>query len=397
MKKPLSILLILLCVPLLSACSSGTIYSNYKEIEQLQLVRTIGVDRLDDDTVELTVSSGKTSESGPSALLSAKAPSVSSADQQLHDYASSKQLFYSHTKYMLIGQDTAELGLGEYLGYVERSTSLRMSITLFAVRGHSAKDIMTGPGDASYDISEVMSSVERDVKLSGSSHVFSCAETARALSENGAALICALSAVPTEDIVFSADAAITAVPDGFGIIKGEHLCGFISSDDAVAACMLIGSGGLTMLVLPDDSGGSSTVTLESSHTDISPVWDSSGALRSIDVSISVNASLTELTHPTNITDSGFLDSLSGILEADILRRAISVLSSAKSLGADFLGIKARIRDASPSRFDALDTPWEDILRSVEFNVSVNASIGKAGDLDNSVYSDGSGFISVPNK
>ena len=113
MRKKLVVALITICIlPSLAGCGrSGTIYSNYREVEQLQLIRAVGVDSESGD-VRLTISSVELGEEGNSMLLSRSGTSLELAANSLQDYAAGQELFYDHTQYFLFGQAAAEDGVG---------------------------------------------------------------------------------------------------------------------------------------------------------------------------------------------------------------------------------------------------------------------------------------------
>ena len=61
--------LILACVLPLSGCGGGSIYANYREVEHLQPVQTLGMDA-SDIGVRLTVSCPKPSAQSPGSIIS---------------------------------------------------------------------------------------------------------------------------------------------------------------------------------------------------------------------------------------------------------------------------------------------------------------------------------------
>lgn len=390
MKRFFRILTILIMCLSLSGCGDGgSIYSNYREVEQLQLIRTLGIDR-PGELVEVTISSGRAAGEGQGSLLSLRGASVAEAMQSMDDYASGKQLFYAHARHLIIGEETARDGIGEFLGYIQRSTALRMSIELYIVRGDDAKSLMTASDGEDYEISETMSAVSRDVRRSGRSHAFTCTETARALSESGAALVCALSAAPTEGVVFSEASGATAVPDGFGILVGDRLVGFIDERDAVAACILTGNGGLTAITLPDGDGGIAGVTLEDARAEFTPVWEGD-ELREIKCEIFVDSVLAELSQPQPELSPELLSRLSTALGQEIFSRAGNVLALERGLSADFLGIGRLLRAQGSAKFDSMSPAWPQCLEDIGFSLSVNAAVGRSSDLDGSAGTEGGIF------
>ena len=389
MKKIVFLLLSAAMVFVLTGCDhGGSIYSNYREVEQLQLIRTLGVDPAPEG-LRLTVSSGKTGEDGSSTLMSRPGESIALAVEDLQHYSSSQELYYAHADYFLFGEEAARQNIHEVLGYIERSASIPMGVGLFVVRGGSAEELMTGSGSDSYDVSETLSSFERVEKRHGHTYVFTCTETARALSESGAALICALSAQPLEGSVYGQDAEVTAVPDGFGILSDGKLAGYISAKDALAACLLTDNAGLASLAVSDGDGGAVTLTLNKNSVEFHPVWVNN-SLERVDVRVSVDARIIEMSRPHAVTDKSFLDTLGTELKKELTRRVEAVLAQESALGADFLGLGSKLREQDFTRFQDMDPAWEDAVKGLDFQVNVDARIGRTSELKNSVSVNGKG-------
>lgn len=392
MRKKLIVALIIICIlPGLAGCGhSGTIYSNYREVEQLQLIRAVGVDYEDGD-VRLTISSGELGEEGNSMLLSRSGGSLATAADSLQDFAAGQELFYDHTQYFLFGQDAAEKGIGEFLDYIERSTTLPMGISLFVVRDETAEELMTASGDGQYDPGKALSSIKRVAARRGDNHVFSCADTARALSESGAGLICALRPASVEGTVFTSDtgAEAVAMPWGFGILKDGALVGFIEPDEAMCAVMLIG-GGMSDIVLSDGDGGRVTLTLESSDVSFTPVWGVDGSLEQVRAEVKVRSKLVELSQYHDTADRELLSLFGTQLARELHRRFTGLLSLENQYQADFLGLGNLLRDRDAQRFDAMPRSWEELLGDVDFQVGVWAKVGRTSDLKGSVSVDGEG-------
>lgn len=100
---------VLVLAALLTGCSGGSIYSNYRELEQLMVIQTLGFDRTSGG-VRLSASSGSDSagggggggggESGAEqsgsagvARLAAEAPSFTLAEEKMQDYSAREDLF----------------------------------------------------------------------------------------------------------------------------------------------------------------------------------------------------------------------------------------------------------------------------------------------------------------
>ena len=107
---------------LLSGCSGGSVYSNYREIEQLMVIQTMGFDYAESG-VRLSASSGSDSAGGGGggnakggeqggsaqvARLSAEAESFSLAKERMQDYSAREDLYFAHTSYIAGGGESAK-------------------------------------------------------------------------------------------------------------------------------------------------------------------------------------------------------------------------------------------------------------------------------------------------
>lgn len=99
---------LLLCATFLplSGCTLS-VYNNYRELERLQVIETVGLDAGEDGGVVLSVSSGRDASGREPLRASAEAPSVTEAMQRLQDLSRSDELFFSGTGCILIGEAAA--------------------------------------------------------------------------------------------------------------------------------------------------------------------------------------------------------------------------------------------------------------------------------------------------
>lgn len=360
---------------LLSGCGAGQrgVLSNYREVEHLQPVQTLGMDA-SDIGVRLTVSCPKPSAQSPGSIISREGSGIIHALSSLQNYAAEQELYYAHAQYLLLGEDYAREKAGEALDFVARDTQLRLGLGLFVVRGE-AKELISGPGEESYEISRTLSSIRRDTEAQGLSHVFSCRETIRKLSEQGAALVCAISAADTGDSVFLSESGLTAVPLGYGILRGDGLVGWIEPDVSQAANLLMGHLGSAGPILPDGEGGSLSFEYSRGRVKIRPLGRD--ALR---IEAEITASLAEPdTAREHISDSDFLRGLEQALAEDMEGKIMEVLSLSRELDADFLGLGGYLKEKSPD--------WP---ASAEFELSCSAKIDYSRELADKMGTSGGG-------
>lgn len=376
-------LLLLLILPVLlssSGCSSsGSIWANYREIEQLQLIQTIGIDA-EPGGVRLSVSTGKPMEGEKPMRMAQTAPSLQIAMNRLQDDTASAALFYGHTRYVVVGQAAAEAGIAPYLDFVERDADMRLSAPMFIVSDATAEQAVMNTGDDKADITENLGAMELDVSRQGNGHAFTCAEIAQALASSGSALACAIVCTPAEE----KDAGDTALPYGYAILKDGKLTGFLHGDPVMGVNLLLNLSGHGDILLENVDGAPVTVALDRSKAGISPVWNDDGSLQRIEVSITAHAAITELAQPQRISDAAYLEQLDQAL-ADTIRGWVEeILSRSRELDADFLGIGQQIATQSPNKWAKIRADWPSILPEAEFLISVTGSIERTFDLQDSI-------------
>ena len=361
---------------LLSGCGqSRGIYSNYRPIEDLLLVRTLGIDAAGRGLV-LSAAAGRP-QGGAPALLRRGASSIPQGMAALQSRSPDGQLYFAHTQSIVLGEDFAAGGIGELLDFVERDIRTRMGAALYLVRGGTAEALITGAG-GDRDVSEMLSTVRAETEARGDSHVFDVRETAVALSEYGAALICALRVVGAEDSVSEAPAGRAAVPDGFGILRDGALIGFLPGAQARAAGLLLGKLGTVTREIPDGAGGTVTAELSCGAPEISFLRGADGSGDSLRIRVAPSAVIAALDTPReDILSAAALDALAAVIDETLRRDLEAILARSRAENADFLALKRALRTQGVDP-DGLPADW---LQSLDVRVEVETCVRHSYDMD----------------
>lgn len=150
-----------------------------------------------------------------------------------------------------MGEDCARGGITSILDYFERGTQTQLSVPLFVVKGESAYTLVAANGGEN-EITAALSSLEADTKRQGSAHCFTVLEIASRLNRSGAALACAIApTAPERSVPEAEDGAALALEAGYAVFRGETLCGFLDTDAALGADLLLGFAPQASYVLHD--------------------------------------------------------------------------------------------------------------------------------------------------
>lgn len=380
MKRLLSLILCL--VPLFSGC--GSIYLNYKDIEQIKVIQTMGLDYIPSG-VQLTLSSASTgSGNGEALCLTGSGNSISEAMEQIRNYSYEDELFFSHINQIIIGEDAAKHGIEKYLNFICRSPDLRIDTPLYVVKDKSAKETMGKVGSKSKGVSEILKAIETNDKLHNNSRVISAAQVINNLQKYGGTLISALeygeaaeNGKDKDDKSKAPD--MTAAPAGYAVFKGPELCAYIDRENAVGVDLLLNRLGISDIVVADNKGRPVTLETTGGKSQVVPVWGENGELIGIDVFADVSATIVEMEDDSTVSKEEITDLMISKLESEISSRTGYVLQLSRKLQTDFLGLGGRIELNSPQKFRAMKTDFAQILPALELRISVSGELSHTND------------------
>ncbi len=380
MKKILA--LILCFIPFLNGCSS--VYSNYRELEQIKVIQTMGLDYIPGG-VQLTLSSASGgSGDGDALCLSGTGSTIAQAMEQIRNYSCEDDLFFSHINQIIIGEDAARQGIDRYLNFICRSPEIRIDIPIYVVKGISANDAMGKVGSGTKGISEILQAVETNENEHNNSRIVSTAHLINELKKYGGGLICALEYSEAAENANdrkekSQNPDMTAALSGYAVFKDAQLCAYIDSENAVAVDLLLNRLGIKDIVVSDRKGRPVTIETTGGKSRIVPVWDTDGELKGIDVFAQVSATIMEMEDDPAMNKEESADYMISLLESEISSRIGNVLNLSRKLQTDFLGLAGSIELDSPQKFREMKDNFSDRLPSLELRVAVSGELLHTND------------------
>lgn len=385
MRRTRALALLLAAGLLCSGCGSGAISTNYRPVEDLMLIQTIGVD-LAPEGVCLSASTGRAGENEPPKRMTQTGGTMLAALDRLQERTPSAELFYAQTSYLLLGEEAAAAGeLTPLLDFIARNPDMRLSAPLFLVRGTAQQAVMD-TGDDRTDVTEALAALQKDTALSGASHAFSCADIVRALAGSGCAAVGAVACVRTPE---SEGGTLTLIPAGYAIFRGGDYLGCIAPETARGASMLLGAAANGDIAVRGGDGSTVMLTLDACRTAIRPVWDG-GTLARVDVTLRLRAGISELRTPRRITTRAYQQSLNAALAACVGGWVRDAIAASQALEADFLGVGQAVAVRSGHRWAAIRDGWAELWPDVPVRVTVDADVGRTYDLRDGIGTTGGG-------
>lgn len=350
-----------------TGCSQSSLFSNYRPIEQLKLVHTMGFD-LHEDGLELSVCGGEKDGQGLTRL-SCTGKNISECLAKLQQYSEKTELYYAHNRYVIVGEDYAKQGLKDIMEYLESSTQLRSDLPLFIVKGGTAKELVLNSGGKEQGIHDVMEAVLRDCEQQGCGYPFTCGDIGSFSAEYGSALACALTAEKTKDTDPTAeDQELTPTAAGFAVIRMGTLAGFIDRESARGVNLLIGETGTQPMTLTV-SGQPVSLRLTKVKTALEPTFGRTGIMTKLVLDVQAEASLEE-------TEGRQMDRerLDKHVSITMERWMDEILLTMRETRCDFLGFGPRIAIRYPKLLSESPIPWTEQLGTLVMETELRCTV-----------------------
>ena len=359
---------------------------NCREVEELLVIQTMGLDRTDSG-VALTLAAAGDSE-GKVARMEADGVSISAAMERIRDYSYEEELFCPHIGRLLLGEKLCEDGIESTLAYICRSPELRMDMPLFVVRGGEASDAVMRVGSGDRGICDVMHIIEQDLKRRDAGGITTAAQILRDTVRSGSSLICALKLGPasetteapgTEEAAEPEAAGKSVAPLGYAILREGRLCRYLTDEQAIAVGLLTNRPGKATIELQDRHGQAAVLELNGGGCKIRPVWEGD-ALKGVEIACSVRASLLERGGRGALNAEEDFDYLTARLESKLAGYLSSALQASKELKADYLCLGETLERADPAAWRALERDFIDLLPELELKITVSARLNQMNDM-----------------
>lgn len=265
-----------------------------------------------------------------------------------------REMAVSTAEYFLIGEEAAGENLEKYTDFLARNNTLRLTSSIFIVRGEAAEACRILTETRTLDI------LRNYGEYSGINAISRSMEFYELLSEMAGG-----SAFTVPALVFKEHSGeIIVVPSGYAVICGGALAGFLEPDAARGYNLLTNKSVYSTVELADGAAA----RLENARRQIRFEWneDDKNLLKGIVIDVSFN---------TRIIDSAGHDSLfkkeqNRVIYAEIQK----VIAASKKLGCDFLGIGELLRMRHPVRWERLQSCWNEIYAGTPVKINISSEV-----------------------
>lgn len=359
---------------LLSGCSGQGVFPYAREMGDMTLLRTMGLDGTQTE-VELTVSSGSRasgvgSEKQDALVLSADGPSIGAASQRIQGMGDTF-IYYGYVDQLLLGEERAALGIATVLDYLGRDAALGFGVQLWVVRGGTARQAIRSAGPEG--VSGRLEQLQADSETGAAAISRTAGELMAALAQGGSTYLPALTLTPGREGNGGEGGEQTLQSDGYAVLAQGRLVGFVRNEAALGLELLEGqlSGRVEEVWLAD--GTQVTLSLTGAQVQCRPAFLAE-QLTGVELMCRVSARVIQAQRPLEPEE---VEALQRRLERQMGEHAARALELAQHWGVDFLGLKRRVGAAQPSRWAQIQTQWDAAWRELELSVTAQSVVERS--------------------
>lgn len=378
MRKFLLFITILTLEFILTSCSQLNL--DRTEIDKIFNTRVIGIDKIAEGKVRMTITTKSTSNNPQTGGASKKSEILVSEGETVFEAArllftsSTKKPLYGHTEFIIIGEDTARDGVLPYLDFISRDNEFRYNAKIYIVKGDSAYNLINKLNTGEVFFADRLSALENNSgELSISSEV-SLSEAMYIFDKpNISTYLPYIESTANGTQSNSTDINLNL--KGYGIFKEDKLQRFLTSKQSRGINWVRKKiiSGFIIVKAPD--GKNISMEIISNNTSIKPSIDQ-GILK-CDIKVNFTTNLTETMSKEKIFNKDGAVILQQQQEKQIKKEIEDIISYAQEKNLDIFGILSNFIMANPSMKNELRENWSELFPAVQFNVQVNSKINRS--------------------
>lgn len=397
--KIVLIIYILISLLTLSSCTVS------REIRDLAIVSTIGIDKEGDEVV-LTCeisnplyspeTDGASSASYSVVFVQGKGKTLFDAvrDTYLHF---DRALFFSHAKVLIIGEELAKGGITQNLDYLLRFNEPRENIKIVVAKGTKAYEVMGVMGEISGSGGEYISGMLDKSNYINKTINISLAEYYRYYYDVSNEPVIGVvqseerRGVPGE-IKKSGPTKMILNVGGGAVTKRDYLIGYFTPEEMVGFNFIVNDvkGGVVVFTTPDklnnnipvigNSGRFTSIDILKSQTK-NDIKIKDGKIH-LDINVKLKGALIEEDKAIDLQDEEIIDILENYCSKEVEKSISKTLDKGqKEFKQDNFSIGVAVHQKYPEVWKEVAEDWDNIFSEITYSVNVKTEIVKIGIIN----------------
>ncbi len=383
----------------LTGCEQN-ILPKRKEINDLQLVQVVGIDKLPDNTTDCMVTiASKNLESGggqessgsmggsedksagssksKALVITARGRTVFDAVRNIQTH-SNKTIFWGHSDFYLIGEEAARDNIAKYIDFFTRDHELRVDSRLYIVKGSTAKDMIEQFNLTGFFIIDKLESLGQNLKLLSNSEEMRIHKLMRFLDIHHAS-----ARVPCLYLTNRDSETGKRIKDidtcGYAIFSDFKLTGFVGIDISRGVNLITNSVNSSIVTVKDSTGQDASLEIIDSRTKVIPYFNGDD-LESILLKTKVSSNIGEIQSQTDFKDEKSISNMESQQSEILKNEMLKVIEEIVKYKSDCLEICDGIRLSKPLKWHRIKDNWMEIYTSIPIDVQVDSIIKRTYDI-----------------
>jgi len=373
MKKAKILSCIIIIPLLLTSCW------NYREADNLTLVRGFTVDKIEDGGYLLSSETADMHESGKEG--SAKSVIIESRGKTLFEAVRNAlmvnvpKLYWAHTSVCIISQQLAQEGVTQVLDFLSRDHETRLDMHPVIYKGNEAREVFEAKPLTTELVTEELRDMIHDQKGSSKAMHVQIYEFIENMSNEG------ISAVMPAICLTEVKGEKTIRLCGTAVFREDKLIGYLDEDETkyLSFVLDVVEGGV-LVVNVGSEGGNDKVTLEilNSKTKIKPKYEE-GKI-TIEMKIKIRTVLDDVVTRIQFCHENELKALSKTAGEQLKGNILELIKKAQNSGADIFGFGLLIKRNIPKLWKEMGKDWDKHFKEVEAEIIPEIEIVHTGLL-----------------
>ncbi|MFP3126858.1 Ger(x)C family spore germination protein [Ectobacillus funiculus] len=368
---------------------------NQKELNDIAMVTSVGVDKVPDEDSYLftfqiiipkqvsSIQGGGGGEQSPVTVISQKGKTLFEAVREATQKIPN-QLYFPHTRLFVFSEDAAKDGLKDFWDIFEREHELRPLTTIFIAKGIKAKTVLTImnpierlPSDALLEKSKMAAGRSAlSIRVDIDDIVKAIGTVGKEPFIGGVKVIGSAQAAKAENIKQIEPKAIIATGD-IALFRGENLQGWLKDGSARGLLWVLGKVKNTVVTITcKNKEDHINVEIVRSKAQIHPTMKN-GSLK-MKVTISAEASVGETGCFIDLTNPHEIAWIQEKVEKEIKNEANEAIFTAKKHQSDVFGLGAAIYRSHPEQWKKWGKDWNRHFSKTEVEVKSHVYIRRSG-------------------
>lgn len=389
MKKGWWLVVGLAAVYLILSFSVSDFLPQPRDITQTKLVRTLALDRGEEEgelslTASGTVSPGSDGgENQPPMILKTTANTILTGVMDLQRQ-SEGYVEFGHLTECVIGEEQAKEDLQGMMDFIERDYSTRLDTSFYILSGGTAQEAVEGLASKNTDLPGRLEAIEQDETYGGRKWNYNLREILSQLEDNGSALIPALELEDNPDYDENEPDKVpekTVKLAGLAYLKDYKLGDILTEEESRGTALLTNQDQLDSLELTMENGAMVGIQLVYTRYFLEPVFDETGRLTELNITIRMKGDLNEIRGWADPLDQKALDEMEQACYEQLEGLCMAALERSRQEEVDFLHLRRQLMTQCPLQALSLQEHWEEWFPKLRYTVKAEGSIERSYDVD----------------